>query len=222
MLKNIMKWLQNYFITRVLPVIAFIYIVLCFPFKVLRSSTAAAWVGDLSVFIAILQLTQQHKDSVNQLEFEKQKQKSKAKVFVNYVKDEENDNKYIECSLVNVGYETGIYKFIGIYPSEKFDEVGGALGKIENNRMVDQRTFVESLRGISIQDFDTVASAEKLGPKAILPSKINGFDYFMNGDMMVAVFQDLEDKLYYREFYYDAKTECLKQEDETKEMKIVD
>lgn len=221
MFRNITNWLINHLIG-VMIAAAIIYIVFGFYFKGLWSSTAAAWVGNISVFVAILQLIQQHKDSVKQLEFEKEKQKPKAKVFVNYVKDEENDNKYIECSLVNVGYETGIYKFIGIYPSEKFDEVRGALGKIENNRMVDQRTFVESLRGISIQDFDTVASAEKLGPKAILPSKINGFDHFMNGDMMVAVFQDLEDKLYYKEFYYDAKTECVKQEDETKEIKIVD
>lgn len=180
-LKKTINWLRNNWITGLLIIFVCAYVAFVFCFKYSRSSTVAAWVGNISVFVAILQLIQQHKDSIKQLEFEKEKQKPKAKVFVNYVKDEENNKKYIECSLVNVGYETGIYKFIGIYPSEKFDEVGGALGKIENNRMVDQRTFVESLRGISIQDFDTVASAEKLGPKAILPSKINGFDYFMNG-----------------------------------------
>ncbi|MFK5586137.1 hypothetical protein [Lactobacillus delbrueckii] len=88
--------------------------------------------------------------------------------------------------------------------------------------MVDQKAFVESLRGNSIQDFDSIACAEKLEPKAVLPTKINGLDYFLNGEMMVAVFQDVEDNLYYKEFFYDIKTDRLKRKGETKKMKIVD
>lgn len=222
LLKNIKKWVKNYFITIILVVIVCICIVLCIHFGVLSSSTAAAWVGDISVLIAILQLKRQHKDSVDQLEFEKQKQKAKPKVYVNYVWDDNYDEKYIECSLFNLGNEAGVYRFIGVYPSDIFNEVEGAIGKIENNRMVDQKAFVESLRGNSIQDFDSIACAEKLEPKAVLPTKINGLDYFLNGEMMVAVFQDVEDNLYYKEFFYDIKTDRLKRKGETKKMKIVD
>lgn len=217
--RNIKKLITN-FITIIMFVLIFIYIVLCAYFKCLRSSTAAAWVGDISVLIAIAQLIRQHKDSVDQLEFEKQKQKPKAEVFVNYVQDEEKNTKYIECSLVNVGYEAGIYKFVGVYPLDKLKEAQGAIDKIEIYRVVDQNTFVMSLKGDSIQDFDTIASTERLGPIGISPIKTDGINYIEEGNVMVAVFQDIEDKLIYKTFRYDKTTDSLERGDKTKTMKI--
>ena len=219
MFRNIINWLINHLIW-VMIAVAIIYIVFGFYFKGLWSSTAAAWVGDTSVFIAILQLIRQHKDSVDQLEFEKQKQKPKAEVFVNYVKDEEENEKYIECSLVNVGYEAGIYKFVGVYPLEKFKEAQGAIDKIEIYRIVNQNTFVMSLKGDSIQDFDTIASTERLGPIGIYPVITDGINYIEEGKVMVAVFQDIEDKLIYKTFRYDKTTDSLERGDKTKTMKM--
>ncbi|CCK83364.1 Protein of unknown function [Lactobacillus equicursoris 66c] len=172
------------------------------------------------MFIAILQLIRQHKDSVDQLEFEKQKQKPKAEVFVNYVKDEEENEKNIECSLVNVGYEAGIYKFVGVYPLDKLKESQGAIDKIEIYRIVNQITFVMSLKGDSIQDFDTIASTERLGPIGIYPVITDGINYIEEGKVMVAVFQDIEDKLIYKTFRYDKTTDSLERGDKTKTMKM--
>lgn len=216
--RNIINWLINHLIG-IMIAVAIIYIVFGFYFKGLWSSTAAAWVGDISVFIAILQLTQQHKDSVNQLEFEKQKQKSKAEVFVNYVR-EEKDKKYIECSLVNIGYEVGIYKFVGVYPLNKLKEAKGVIDKIEIYRVVNQATFLKSIRGDSIRDFDTIARAETLGPIGISPITTNGINYIEKGEMMVAMFQDIEDRLYYKTFRYDENTDSLERGDKTEMLKM--
>lgn len=219
MFRNIINLLINRFIW-IMIAVAIIYIVFGFYFKGLWSSTAAAWVGNISLFIAILQLQLQHLESVEQLELEKQKQKPKAKVFVNYVQDEEKNTKYIECSLVNVGYEAGIYKFVGVYPLDKLKESQGTIDKIEIYRIVNQNTFVRSLKGDSIQDFDTIASTERLGPIGISPIITDGINYIEEGNVMVAVFQDIEDKLIYKIFRYDKTTDSLERGDKTKMLKM--
>lgn len=218
MFRNIINWLINHLIG-IMIAVAIIYIVFGFYFKGLWSSTAAAWVGNISLFIAILQLQLQHLESVEQLELEKQKQKPKAKVFVNYVQ-EEMGKKYIECSLVNIGYEVGIYKFVGVYPLNKLKKADGAIEKIENYRIVNQKTFFKSLRGDSIQDFDAISRAEKLGPIAISPITTDGINYIEKGAVMVVMFQDIEDKLYYRTFRYDENTDSLERGDKTEMLKM--
>lgn len=122
--------------------------------------------------------------------------------------------------MVNVGYEAGIYKFVGVYPLDKLKEAQGAIDKIEIYRIVNQNTFVRSLKGDSIRDFDTIASTKMLGPMGIFPTITNGINYIGEGKVMVAVFQDIEDKLIYKTFRYDKTTDSLERGDKTKTMKM--
>lgn len=86
---------------RILATFVCIYIGPGIYFKGLWSLTTTAWVENISVLIAILQ--RQHKDSVDQLEFDKQERKEKQNIYVNYICDDNYDERYIECSLFNLG-----------------------------------------------------------------------------------------------------------------------